>query len=249
MEIAKVAVGSVQAVTQNCLGIPCGAVGAAVRFEFTNPVWDAFEKVAVFHGVCMRDVQLKDNMAVIPQEVIAKINTPVRVGIYGWNEEKGLAIPTLWAELGTVKSAADPSGTEAGDPEFAPWVELKGNVGDLQKLKTETKKNLVDAANELHTAIARTQQKTDAAAAQAAAALEDMAEAVEQLEKGMDPQRLNTMETEIAALKTAVPKVSAADNGKLLQIVNGVAKYVEVKDSSVATYIDDYISSALEGDY
>lgn len=48
---------------------------------------------------------------------------------------------------------------------------------------------------------------------------------------------------------SGLPDSSEADNGKVLQIVNGAAQYVEVKNSSVATYIDDYISSALEGDY
>jgi hypothetical protein len=46
-----------------------------------------------------------------------------------------------------------------------------------------------------------------------------------------------------------LPDSTEADNGKVLQIVNGAAQYVEVKDSAVATYIYDYISSALEGDY
>lgn len=48
---------------------------------------------------------------------------------------------------------------------------------------------------------------------------------------------------------SGLPEVTTADNGKVLQVVDGVAQYVEVKDSAVATYIDDYISSALDGDY
>ena len=46
-----------------------------------------------------------------------------------------------------------------------------------------------------------------------------------------------------------LPAASEADNNKIMQVVNGKWEKVEVKNSSVATYVDDYISSALEGDY
>lgn len=52
-----------------------------------------------------------------------------------------------------------------------------------------------------------------------------------------------------AAAGMLLPNVTAADNGKILQVVNGAWAKVEVKDSYVATFVDDYISSALEGDY
>lgn len=43
--------------------------------------------------------------------------------------------------------------------------------------------------------------------------------------------------------------VSEKDNGKVMQVVNGKVVTVDVKDSSIATYIDEYINSALEGEY
>ena len=46
-----------------------------------------------------------------------------------------------------------------------------------------------------------------------------------------------------------LPTVSAEDNGKLLQVVDGAWTVVDVADSSVNTYIDNYISDALGGDY
>lgn len=45
------------------------------------------------------------------------------------------------------------------------------------------------------------------------------------------------------------PVVSTADNGKIMEVVNGKWVKVALADSSVKTYIDDYIGSALEGDY
>lgn len=55
----------------------------------------------------------------------------------------------------------------------------------------------------------------------------------------------------VTPLATAIgfPSVTADDNNKILQVVNGAWEKVAVKDSYVATFVDDYISSALEGDY
>lgn len=46
-----------------------------------------------------------------------------------------------------------------------------------------------------------------------------------------------------------IPNVTSDDNGKIMQVVNGALVALELADSSVKTYIDDYISSALGGDY
>lgn len=46
-----------------------------------------------------------------------------------------------------------------------------------------------------------------------------------------------------------LPEVTDADNGKILQVVNGALVLVTMKESEVKTYIDEYISSALEGEY
>lgn len=47
----------------------------------------------------------------------------------------------------------------------------------------------------------------------------------------------------------AMPDHTNNDNGKFLQVVNGRPAWVSVADSAVKNYIDEYISSALEGDY
>lgn len=46
-----------------------------------------------------------------------------------------------------------------------------------------------------------------------------------------------------------VPAVTAADNGKIYQVVDGKMAVVALADSSVKTYIDEYISAALGGEY
>lgn len=48
---------------------------------------------------------------------------------------------------------------------------------------------------------------------------------------------------------TGLPSVTADDNGKILEVIDGKWTAVAVADSSVASYVDEYINSALEGDY
>jgi hypothetical protein len=51
------------------------------------------------------------------------------------------------------------------------------------------------------------------------------------------------------ANKLGIPAVSAADNGKIMEVVGGKLIAKSVSESAVATFVDEYISSALEGDY
>lgn len=54
----------------------------------------------------------------------------------------------------------------------------------------------------------------------------------------------------ITALQNnALPTVTTEDNDKILQVVNGKFEKVSLADSAVKTYIDEYINSALEGEY
>ena len=48
---------------------------------------------------------------------------------------------------------------------------------------------------------------------------------------------------------TGLPAVTADDNDKVLQVVDGVWTTVALADSAIGAYIDNYISSALEGEY
>lgn len=63
-------------------------------------------------------------------------------------------------------------------------------------------------------------------------------------------EAMNEAQTALTALaKQTTPAVTAADNGKVLQVVDGVWTAVTVADSTIKTYVDEYISSALEGEY
>lgn len=48
---------------------------------------------------------------------------------------------------------------------------------------------------------------------------------------------------------TCLPDVAHPDNDKILQVVDGEWTAVNLEDSAIKTYIDDYINEALGGDY
>ena len=113
--------------------IPAGLIGGKIEFDFTDSRWDNLNKTVVFKGFGTKDVFLNGNTAVIPQEVIAYPRARLFVGIYGTDAENNIAIPTLWADLGTIQNAADPSGDEAAEPTLPIWAQLQQDIEALKK--------------------------------------------------------------------------------------------------------------------
>lgn len=100
------------------------------------------------NGVETRDVMLDGDECYIPHEVLAVPRVRVRVGVYGTDGEN-VILPTIWANLGDVHDAPDPSGDEATDPSIPIWGQILANIGDLSDLLTKDKESIVLAINEI----------------------------------------------------------------------------------------------------
>lgn len=113
--------------------IPAGIIGARVQFEF-GAGWEGRSRTVVFQaGDLTKDVVLsQEDVATIPAEVVAAPVNSLRVGVYGTKAD-GTALPTLWAELGRVYYAADPSGDESTDPSLPVWAQLQQQVDELKQ--------------------------------------------------------------------------------------------------------------------
>lgn len=151
MLVAKIQVSGTCAKTIYAIPITAGMIGGKVEILYTDPVWDGLQKTVVFHGAGTKDVVTQDKLVTIPAEVIAQDHVHLRVGVYGVNAESVLAIPTLWAELGTVQPGADPSGDPSTDDTLPVWAQLRAMIGNLENLDTVAKNNLVAAINEAMT--------------------------------------------------------------------------------------------------
>ena len=116
-----------------------------------SPDWAAMTKTAVFtDGTVTVDVlqsRWQGNTVTIPAEVLTTAGRYVRVGVYGSNAD-GVALPTIWADLGKVRPGAEPSGDVSTDPSLPVWAQLQALIGDLDDLTTKAKDNLVAAINE-----------------------------------------------------------------------------------------------------
>ena len=126
------------------------AKAVTVEFAFTED-WDGLTKTAVFtNGRTTVDVlqpNWQGNTVAIPAEVLTTAGRYVRVGVYGSNAD-GVALPTIWAELGKVRPGADPSGDASTDPALPVWAQLQEIIGNLDDLTTKAKNTLVAAINE-----------------------------------------------------------------------------------------------------
>ena len=113
--------------------IPCGATGLKVRFHFLAPEWNRLRKMAVFRNRSQTlDVEIVDDCATIPYELLTKVLDVIEVGVYGTSSEPLLGMPTLWGNLGTVASAANPSGDPAMDPTLPYWALIQEQVDMLE---------------------------------------------------------------------------------------------------------------------
>ena len=121
-----------------------------VHFVFSEE-WDGMTKTAVFtDGVITVDVlqaQWNGDEVAVPPDVTTTAGRRVRVGVYG-TDGNGVALPTIWTEIGAVHAGADPSGDSSTKPVLPVWAQLQEQIGDLNDLKTYSKDNLVAAINE-----------------------------------------------------------------------------------------------------
>ena len=125
-----------------------GMVGRKVRISF-SPEWEELRKIAVFRaGDVIRDVLDPAEEILIPAQVLEKPLNRLYLGIYGINEQGDLVIPTVWAEGPMIEQGASPSGDPSTDPEKPVWEQILNTIGDLKKLSTKNRDNLVDAINE-----------------------------------------------------------------------------------------------------
>lgn len=151
MIVAKIQVSGAIAHTLYKKVIPAGIIGAQVELEYSEDIWQGLSKTVIFRGPVTKDVVTDANIVTIPQEVTEKPMSLLSVGVYGVDADGNLAIPTIWADLGLVRDAANPSGDITTDPGLPVWAQIQAMIGNLDELETTARDNLVAAVNEAMT--------------------------------------------------------------------------------------------------
>jgi hypothetical protein len=128
-------------------------VGAEAVFYFGAP-WDGLVKTAVFRqGEKKLTVANIGKTTVIPWEVLQEPGVPVDIGVYGINSNGTVVIPTVWAKTQPVRRGVDLNGDPASSYTPEVWEQVLSQIGDLSKLQTAEKENLVGAINEASRAV------------------------------------------------------------------------------------------------
>lgn len=148
MKIAEVKVSGTTCEVIRLMPISRGLVGATVSIEYAKPVWNGLQKTVVFRSAVTKDVLDTGREVVIPAEVVSRAGVNLYMGVYGVDSANNVVIPTIWTELGTVQSAAAPSGDSSTDPSLPVWAQIQTAIGNLDDLDTVAKSSLVAAVNE-----------------------------------------------------------------------------------------------------
>ena len=148
-KIATVCVSGVTAVSIDLKPIPRGITGAVVEFLYDDDIWAGLRKKVAFRGTGEVEILCDGDTVIFPAEVAQRAKTRVTVGVTGVNADGTEAIPTLWADLGTVRDSAYGDYPAAGEPVPPVWAQLLAMIGTLNNLNTEARENLVAAINEV----------------------------------------------------------------------------------------------------
>lgn len=220
MIVAKIQVNDAIANTVYRKVIPAGIIGAQVQFDYAADLWAGLHKTVVFRCEVTKDVITDADVVTIPSEVVAKHGYPLRVGVYGVDADGNIAIPTIWADLGTVRDAADPSGDTTTDQSLPVWEQVRQLMTDLAEQSAGSAKAAQEAAeqsaesrdaaveSEEHSAASeREAQEAAAVAKKSAAAAGQSAKAAAASESGA-ALSANTASAEAQAAKGSADKAA-----------------------------------------
>lgn len=146
MQIEIKVTGNIAEVVSKPEVITTGTVGLPVLFTFDES-WEGLQKTAVFRcGKISRVKPEIDTATTVPREVLKKPNTQLSIGVYGVNAAGTIAIPTVWANVDTVKPGADPEAEPDTDPALPVYQQL---LNDTKELRESLEWLEADTANEL----------------------------------------------------------------------------------------------------
>ena len=138
MQVAKVLISENRATVQDLKMITSGTVGATVAFEF-DETWDGWTRGYMFR-VGFKVVEDVQKTGVIPAELIKKPGVRLEAGVFGTKGD--LQLPTIWADLGVVRTGVNPSGDPSTNPQLPVWAQLQQGVEAADQKAEELQKNL-----------------------------------------------------------------------------------------------------------
>ncbi len=129
-------------------------VGAKVAVNFTSD-WNGLTKTAIFScgdiSRAVLETEWDGKFITVPWEVLRYHGQHLTFGVFGVNANGTVAIPTIYADLGLVERGANPDADPSAEPTLPVYAQIQKEIGNLDKLETDNKNNLVEAINEAAT--------------------------------------------------------------------------------------------------
>ncbi len=109
-----------------------GMVGLQVVFGFDS-AWEGLIKSAVFSAddldpLCVLDIT---DSAPVPPELL-KEGALLQVGVYGTDAEGTVVIPTIYAQVDTVRKGVEPGKDPSGNPQLPIWQQILARFEKLR---------------------------------------------------------------------------------------------------------------------
>ena len=218
MEVARIKVSRTSITVLERNTIPAGLIGGTITIEYADASWGDLKKTVVFKGAVTKDVVTDDNSVRIPGEVLAEAGKKLYVGVYGTDLVNKKAIPTLYADLGVIKAAADPYDDNTADPALPMWFTLSQKVDEFDKKIDEFDRDISEFSIELTRLVgiasdsAVAAEKASDDAKQAAADAKEAAEDAENAISGVESATTNANNAAENAAKAAVDANAAEKN-------------------------------------
>ena len=136
IELATILVSDVEARVVDLKPIPTKIAGGTVRMIYDDPMWEQMTKNAVFVGSKAVTVLDIGDVVEIPAEAVAHPGKMLKIGICGMTADGKTMIPTVYANLGQVRPAADPDADPSTDPSLPVWAQLQTEIEKLKQSGT-----------------------------------------------------------------------------------------------------------------
>ena len=105
-----------------------GYEAVQIQLNFSSE-WSGLSKIAVFRAYDAQiDVAMSGNTVEIPVQALLKPNVHLMFGVYGCNSAGTVVIPTIWADLGIIQGAPNPTDADNYGP---PALDLYAQVQAL----------------------------------------------------------------------------------------------------------------------
>lgn len=239
-----------------------GAIGARVRFTWSEE-WQQLQRIGVFRaGSIARDVMDLQDECVIPWEVLAQPGQVLMIGVQGVNEEGTAVTPTLEAEMDEILRGADPSDDPSTEPSLPIWKWVKNLLEQVVKkftdhfLKIEKMEDQVDENTQEITELQNQVNENDSEIAtlnERVTEIDDIlkdgpgkAEAVLYIEQELDASQKAQARENIGAADSAFVGDSAAALDAIIEMQEALLNASGTKPDDYGTpYAVEYIKQEL----